>query len=42
MYHHTSTMPFSHGTLRRLTNAQIADSRDYGNFSLQQSQIGVE
>lgn len=32
----------ANGTLRRLTNAQIAEHPDYGDFSLQQSTIGVE
>ncbi|MDJ0513988.1 MAG: hypothetical protein QNJ62_11160 [Methyloceanibacter sp.] len=32
----------SNGTLRRLTNAQIKDHPDYGDFSLQQSTIDVE
>jgi hypothetical protein len=30
------------GALRRLTNAQIAKSPDYGDFSLEQSQLGVD
>ena len=30
------------GALRRLTNAQIAKSADYGDFSLEQSQLGVD
>jgi len=30
------------GALRRLTNAEIAEDPDYGDFSLQQSTIGVE
>ncbi|ODR98659.1 hypothetical protein AUC68_09705 [Methyloceanibacter methanicus] len=32
----------ANGTLRRLTNAQIAEHPDYGDFSLQQSTIDVE
>ena len=32
----------SNGALRRLTNAEIAEDPDYGDFSLQQSTIGVE
>jgi len=30
------------GALRRLTNAQIAKNPDYGDFSLEQSQLGVD
>jgi hypothetical protein len=30
------------GTLRRLTNAQIAKSPDYGDYSLEQSKLSVE
>ncbi len=30
------------GTLRRLTNAEIAKDPDYGDFSLEQSRLGVE
>lgn len=30
------------GTLHRLTNAEIADNPDYGDFSLQQSKVTVE
>ena len=30
------------GALRRLTNAQIAKKPDYGDFSLEQSQLGVD
>jgi hypothetical protein len=30
------------GALRRLTNAQIAKTPDYGDFSLEQSQLGVD
>jgi hypothetical protein len=30
------------GTLRRLTNAEIAKDPDYGDFSLEQSKLGVE
>jgi hypothetical protein len=30
------------GTLRRLTNAEIAKSPDYGDFSLEQSKLSVE
>jgi len=30
------------GTLRRLTNAEIAKNSDYGDFSLEQSQLAVE
>ena len=30
------------GTLRRLTNAEIAKDPDYGDFSLEQSTLGVE
>jgi hypothetical protein len=30
------------GTLRRLSNAEITQSPDYGDFSLQQSQLGAE
>jgi len=30
------------GTLRRLTNAQIAKNSDYGDFSLEQSQLAVD
>jgi hypothetical protein len=30
------------GNLRRLTNAEIAKNPDYGDFSLEQSQLGVE
>lgn len=32
----------SNGTLRRMTNAEIAEDPDYGNFSLAQSKLGVE
>ncbi len=32
----------NNGALRRLTNAEIAEDPDYGDFSLQQSTIGVE
>jgi hypothetical protein len=32
----------SNGALRRMTNAEIAEDPDYGDFSLQQSTIGVE
>jgi hypothetical protein len=31
-----------HGKLRRLTNAEIAKNREYGDFSLEQSQLAVE
>ncbi len=30
------------GTLKRLTNAEIGQNPDYGDFSLQQSQLGAE
>jgi hypothetical protein len=30
------------GTLRRLTNSEIAKDADYGDFSLEQSKLGVE
>ena len=30
------------GALRRLTNAEIAKNPQYGDFSLEQSQLGVE
>ena len=30
------------GTLRRLTNDEIANNRDYGDYSLDQSKLGVE
>jgi hypothetical protein len=30
------------GTMRRMTNAEIAKSADYGDFSLEQSKLGVE
>jgi hypothetical protein len=30
------------GTLRRLTNAEIAKNKDYGDFSLEQSKLAVE
>jgi hypothetical protein len=32
----------ANGTLRRLTNAEIAKDPQYGDFSLEQSQLGVE
>jgi hypothetical protein len=32
----------ANGTLRRLTNAEIAKSPQYGDFSLEQSKLGVE
>ena len=32
----------SNGSLRRLTNAEISEDPDYGNFSLAQSKLGVE
>jgi len=32
----------ANGTLRRLTNAEIAKNPQYGDFSLEQSQLGVE
>ncbi len=32
----------ANGTLRRLTNAEIARSPQYGDFSLEQSKLGVE
>ncbi len=32
----------ANGTLRRMTNAEIAKSRQYGDFSLEQSKLGVE
>ncbi|WP_423416106.1 hypothetical protein [Hyphomicrobium sp. B1] len=32
----------NNGTLRRLTNAEITKSPDYGDFSLEQSKLGVE
>ena len=31
-----------HGTLRRLTNAEIAKNADYGDFSLEQAKLSVE
>src|SRR5690606_10345495 len=35
-------MPVKGGGLRRLTNAEIAKHSHYGDFSLQQSDLGVE
>ena len=32
----------NNGALRRLTNAEIAKDPQYGNFSLEQSQLGAE
>jgi len=32
----------ANGGLRRLTNAEIAKDPQYGDFSLEQSQLGVE